>query len=827
MDGNFSRDEISQLHRLCDEANIDDPDSWDAIRNWLNNNPGALSQRGAEFQGDYDTTPLHLACRNGPPADVVIALLVASPETVEWTDAFSWLPLHYACANGASDEVLQVLTNAYPPSKTAIDKRGRTPLHFALGNAERQASPGAVDILSDSGAATMADENGSLPLHYACAYGASEEVLKILLRVIPTSTTAMDIKGRTPLHFALGNADRASSPAVVQLLLEKGRDVIDMTDNDKQLPLHLLAAVAKKTGLDDKDKAKRVSAMKCLDSYLKSNPKPTADYLTALQSLPDWLLDHAVISEGVQKVLNEKIAQRFPTGILLLDFNVLIMIIISFRLAIYNYIDKKKNEEDISFAEDGYFKIYIILLILGAAYFMLRELIQILSLITLDNLSSWYTDVGNALDVTLIGVSLSSAFIMVLGEPENEEHMQSYQVFFSIVTFIMWMSVLSFLKSTNIEFAVFVGGVFYVVQRLVAFMTALVIILMAFSQMFVTIFQSTDQCPNELSTGRLKKLMFSENVPVGAINDLYYTPINTDEDAICDPSKDDYIFRADSLGNVSEPKFWNVTATDHCVSQYKELTCGARDDECVPFCDFWSSLIRVYTMLIGEVDEGDFDSNPTATIFYVVFAFLVVILLANVLIAIVTDSYGVIKNQRAEIVFWSNRLDFVAEMDSIITGFTRILAIFCGRGDDYDAPVSGSDPSFYNANESGRNMKDTDKSADRLLWSKLMELFSDEDLSPASLDFWCYSISRLLALFIIFPAWLIIGVVTMGWLWPPQVREWLFVQKYTKRRTDATAEFQDKANATFETLINANADLKEKVAELNMVMKRIVDYQGR
>uniref|UniRef100_A0A7S2P4B0 Ion transport domain-containing protein n=1 Tax=Leptocylindrus danicus TaxID=163516 RepID=A0A7S2P4B0_9STRA len=824
MDGNFNRDEISQLHRLCDEANIDDPDSWDAIRNWLNNNPGALSQRGAEFQGDYDTTPLHLACRNGPPADVVIALLVASPETVEWTDAFSWLPLHYACANGASDEVLQVLTNAYPPSKTAIDKRGRTPLHFALGNAERQASPGAVDILSDSGAATMADENGSLPLHYACAYGASEEVLKILLRVIPTSTTAMDIKGRTPLHFALGNADRASSPAVVQLLLEKGRDVIDMTDNDGQLPLHLLAAVARKTGLEDKDKTKRVSATKCLDSYLRANPKPTADYLTALQSLPDWLLDHAVISEGVQKVLNEKIAQRFPTGILLLDFNVLIVIIISFRLAIYTYIDKKKNEEEISFAEDGYFRNYIILLILGASYFMLRELVQILSLITLDNFSSWYTDVGNALDVTLIGVSLFSAFIMMLDEPETEEHMKSYQVFFSVVTFIMWMSVLSFLKSTLIDFAVFVGGVFYVVQRLVAFMTALVIILMAFSQMFVTIFQSTDLCPDNLSTSRLKDLMREEKIPVGAVNGY-------GGDEICDPSEDDYYMlqtlqHNDTL-NEYVPVTWSVTAKDHCVSQYKELNCGGGDEDCVPFCDFWHSFLRVYTMLIGEVDEGDFDSNPTAKVFYVVFAFLVVILLANVLIAIVTDSYGVIKNQRAEIVFWSNRLDFVAEMDSIITGFTKIKAIFCGKADDYDAPVSGSDPSFYNTNESGRNIKDTDKHADRLLWSKLMELFSDEDLSPVSLDFWCYSISRLLALFVVFPVWLIIGFVTMGWLWPPQVREWLFVQKYTKRRTDATAEFQDKASATFETLINANANLKEKIAELNMVMKRIVDYQGR
>ena len=54
-----------------------------------------------------------------------------------------------------------------------------------------------------------------------------------------------------------------------------------------------------------------------------------------------------------------------------------------------------------------------------------------------------------------------------------------------------------------------------------------------------------------------------------------------------------------------------------------------------------------------------------AQLLYVVFSFLVIILLSNVLIAIVTDSYGVIENERAAMVFWSNRLDFVAEIDQI------------------------------------------------------------------------------------------------------------------------------------------------------------------
>ena len=53
---------------------------------------------------------------------------------------------------------------------------------------------------------------------------------------------------------------------------------------------------------------------------------------------------------------------------------------------------------------------------------------------------------------------------------------------------------------------------------------------------------------------------------------------------------------------------------------------------------------------------------------FVVFMFLVVILLANVLTAIVSDSYKVIQDQRAAIVVWTNRLNFASAMDAIAKG---------------------------------------------------------------------------------------------------------------------------------------------------------------
>jgi len=56
-------------------------------------------------------------------------------------------------------------------------------------------------------------------------------------------------------------------------------------------------------------------------------------------------------------------------------------------------------------------------------------------------------------------------------------------------------------------------------------------------------------------------------------------------------------------------------------------------------------------MMIGRVDETHFDAT-VMKILYVVFGYVVAILLANVLIAIVTAYYGVVRNQRARELFF-------------------------------------------------------------------------------------------------------------------------------------------------------------------------------
>lgn len=69
------------------------------------------------------------------------------------------------------------------------------------------------------------------------------------------------------------------------------------------------------------------------------------------------------------------------------------------------------------------------------------------------------------------------------------------------------------------------------------------------------------------------------------------------------------------------------------------------------------------------------------------------------------------------------------------------------------------------------------------------------------------------------------GVVTVGILWPPQVRERVLVAN-TRIDADALSQFQAKTNTSLKILTDSNEKLKAEFAELNGIMKKILDFQA-
>lgn len=106
--------------------------------------------------------------------------------------------------------------------RTAAEQRGEsglTALHFACRNVPPL---DVVDVFLSIAGDTVQwpDSFGWLPIHYACASGSDSAVIHALAEHYPESKTTTDRRGRTPLHFALG--DKPAAPDVIVLLSSSG-----------------------------------------------------------------------------------------------------------------------------------------------------------------------------------------------------------------------------------------------------------------------------------------------------------------------------------------------------------------------------------------------------------------------------------------------------------------------------------------------------------------------------------------------------------------------------------------------------------------------------
>jgi hypothetical protein len=121
---------------------------------------------------------------------------------------------------------------------------------------------------------------------------------------------------------------------------------------------------------------------------------------------------------------------------------------------------------------------------------------------------------------------------------------------------------------------------------------------------------------------------------------------------------------------------------------YERETCSAKNEtkqcsgETNPFCDAKKGYLYVYTMLFGEFDIEHFDTS-LSIIMFVVYTFIVVIVMLNVLIAIVGDSYDKSMFHGTRL-FGRARVLFVAELFAFERGLQKgIFSVLICFGDSW------------------------------------------------------------------------------------------------------------------------------------------------
>jgi ankyrin repeat protein len=191
-----------------------------------------LLRAGADVNAkdNDDWTPLHWACYQGH-VQVVIELLGHAADS-DAQDRSGWTPLHFACCNGQMAVVIELLSGG--ANILAANNEGRLPVHCAVtlgfskvakyllqhiyATTRRLPLHELVEDLTWIGDPTI---NDAPPLREALDDNVmgTDDVVEILEYVVnqnPDSLASCDQDGSLPLHFA---CHRGASFTIVQFLV--------------------------------------------------------------------------------------------------------------------------------------------------------------------------------------------------------------------------------------------------------------------------------------------------------------------------------------------------------------------------------------------------------------------------------------------------------------------------------------------------------------------------------------------------------------------------------------------------------------------------------
>jgi len=219
--------------------------------------------RNGKYEDRRGMLPLHYACREGAPPNLIRDLLKAHPEgALARVKESGRIALHFVA--GGRDEgcgkrlhhgqhqqqpcreetnnriaAARILLSAFPQSIEMKDHDGgMSPLHLAcLVEAEPDLLAVLVDADQSDGVVSMPDDGGNLPLHWMFHPRISTDSVRRLLHAYPNGAHAVDSNGALPLHKACA----VGAPVdAIRLLLSQYPHGAWTADGSGNLPLHLI-----------------------------------------------------------------------------------------------------------------------------------------------------------------------------------------------------------------------------------------------------------------------------------------------------------------------------------------------------------------------------------------------------------------------------------------------------------------------------------------------------------------------------------------------------------------------------------------------------------
>ena len=174
--------------------------------------------------------PIHLACQRGCSLEVLQTLVKHYPESLSVEGSVSTLPLHRLFwGENVSLDSVQFLVEKYPSALEHPDEAGMLPVHLALQGLSApheivkylvEACPQAL-LVGAKRVAGHNDDEGSLPIHFACTYSAPVKTIQYLIEKNPATLRMRNRWGKLPLESACTGGSGLCSLNVLDLLLKK------------------------------------------------------------------------------------------------------------------------------------------------------------------------------------------------------------------------------------------------------------------------------------------------------------------------------------------------------------------------------------------------------------------------------------------------------------------------------------------------------------------------------------------------------------------------------------------------------------------------------
>jgi ankyrin repeat protein len=133
-----------------------------------------------------------------------------------------------------TEAVAAALVHAYPEGSKSHDQDGWLPIHCACFYGANEKVIDKLLTANPKGAQNKDDE-GCLPLHYACLKGASQGVVDVLLASFAKGAMSKDDAGRLPIHHA---CSKGAPEGIVDALLKASPKGAQSKDDQGRLPLH-------------------------------------------------------------------------------------------------------------------------------------------------------------------------------------------------------------------------------------------------------------------------------------------------------------------------------------------------------------------------------------------------------------------------------------------------------------------------------------------------------------------------------------------------------------------------------------------------------------